>query len=114
MGFPTGLNHASANADKHFSHNLVQAFTTLSNTSPFPTNACGDVTTNVTWLGGNANDNIGLTDPFGTVPDFRPVSGSPALTNATDFACLTGFDVVSYRGAFGADNWLAGWAKFDF
>jgi hypothetical protein len=113
MGFPTGLNHTSGNTnpDKNFSHNLVQAFTNVG--SSFPVSGCGVVGSTLSYSGGNANDNILLIDPFGATPDYRPQTGSPALTNAPDFSCLTGFEPVSYRGAFGADNWLAGWAKYD-
>lgn len=115
MGFPTGVNHTSnnTNPDKNFSHNLVQAFTSV---GTFPvTSGCGVATSNFSYAGGNANDNIQLANPFGATPDYRPLAGSPALTNAPDFSCLSGFETVSFRGAFSAtDNWLAGWAKYDY
>jgi hypothetical protein len=117
MGFPTGLNHSSTNADKNFSNNLVQAYT---NVGTFPiVPGCGDAATILSWTGGNANDNIGLVNPFGATPDYRPAAGSPALTAGTDFGCLTAscqtgfFETVSYRGAFdGTTNWLEGWAAY--
>lgn len=117
MGFITGLDHSSQNADKNFCHNIVQAFTTLVKPTPFPVVTC-DASTNIIITGGYANDNISLTNPFGSVPDFRPAAGSPALTNATSFTGLPAFfDHVSYRGAFDvntsmSNNWLAGWANY--
>jgi hypothetical protein len=33
------------------------------------------------------------------------------LTGAS-FTGLTGFDVVTHRGAFGTSDWTAGWANF--
>ena len=65
----------------------------------------------------------GLTDPFKYAPFFsttaagRPnyllKAGSPALSGAS-FAGLTGFQNVSYRGAFdGTNDWTSGWATFD-
>jgi hypothetical protein len=114
MGFPTGVNHTSnnTNADKNFSHNVVQAFTSVG-TFPIVT-GCGDATSIVSFAGGNANDNVLLANPFGATPDYRPLTGSPAL-GTVDFSCTSGLQAVSYRGAFSAtDNWLAGWAKYDY
>ncbi len=49
-----------------------------------------------------------------------PTVGSPLLTGAawTDAAVATGFDKVTYIGAFGptetaTDNWTSGWCNFD-
>ena len=45
----------------------------------------------------------------GTMPDLRPLSGS-SLLNSADFSLLSGFDVVTYRGAFGSSsNWMSTW-----
>ena len=116
FGFPTGLDYTTANADdKNFSHNLIAAYTTLTKPSAFPVVAgCGDASTDLIFTGG-------LTAPFAATPDYRPAAGSQALTAGTDFACFSGIceagfiSTVSYRGAFDAtNNWLAGWAKYDF
>lgn len=115
MGFPTGLNHTSnnTNTDKNFSHNVVHAFTNVGSSFPI-VSGCGDVLSNVSIAGGDANTGILLANPFGTTPDYRPLTGSPALSS-TDFSCTSGLQTVSYRGAFDAtNNWLAGWAKYDF
>ncbi len=57
---------------------------------------------------------IKLTNPlYSITPSFLPASGSPALSGA-DFTGLPSFfTTVSYRGAFGAENWTAGWANWD-
>jgi hypothetical protein len=61
----------------------------------------------------NAND-ISLQDPFNlTTPNFLPKAGSPALTGAVFNDDLDAFFTTGdYRGAFGANNWLAGWSRF--
>lgn len=52
--------------------------------------------------------------PANNVSNWIPISGSPALSGA-DFSNgnLSGFEVVSYRGAFGSDNWTTRWAQFN-
>ncbi|MCR6721734.1 MAG: hypothetical protein NVV59_15930 [Chitinophagaceae bacterium] len=57
---------------------------------------------------------IKLNNPlYSTAPNFLPADGSPALTGA-DFSGLPNFFTpVTYRGAFGIDNWTAGWTNFD-
>jgi hypothetical protein len=56
-----------------------------------------------------------LTSPYGspTALDFRPAAGSPALTGSNfAYPNLSSFENTAYVGAFGADNWMAGWASF--
>ena len=44
---------------------------------------------------------------------YTPLANSPLL-NAASFTGWTGFDTVSYIGAFdGSNNWMAGWTNFD-
>ena len=44
---------------------------------------------------------------------YTPIAGSPLL-DAASFAGWTGFDTVSYIGAFdGSNNWMSGWTNFD-
>jgi hypothetical protein len=75
--------------------------------------------------GAAANNSILLTNPFNvSAPDFRPTTGSPALSSASGFTDFTGFptgsghndfQVVSYRGAFdGTNDWTANWTNFNF
>lgn len=61
-------------------------------------------------------DAIKLTDPFKlNAPNFLPAAGSPALTGAAfDGVLASGFDKVTYKGAFGSTNWTSGWANFNF
>lgn len=57
-------------------------------------------------------DAVMLTDPFNlSAPNFLPKTGSPALSGT--FAAFAGIDNVTYRGAFGTNNWLATWTNFD-
>lgn len=48
---------------------------------------------------------------LGSAPNFKPKSGSPALSGAVQ---PTGgfFDNVTHKGAFGADDWMTGWTSF--
>ncbi|WP_395627057.1 hypothetical protein [Daejeonella sp.] len=58
-----------------------------------------------------------ITDPFNlTSPNLLPQSGSPALTGAAFAGDLTNsfFTATTYRGAFGTNNWMAGWTNFNF
>lgn len=70
-----------------------------------------------------ANGNTTYTDPNAIMleapfnwdaPNYLPKAGSPALTGAS----FTGLDAaffktdITYRGAFGSTNWLAGWGSF--
>nr|WP_294940800.1 hypothetical protein [uncultured Mucilaginibacter sp.] len=60
-------------------------------------------------------DLIGLADPFNFAkPGLLPNSNSPALIGAnfagTDYS--TGFETVTYRGAFGTQNWMEQWTNF--
>ena len=44
---------------------------------------------------------------------YTPIAGSPLL-GAASFNGWTGFDTVSYIGAFdGSNNWMSGWTNFD-
>jgi hypothetical protein len=62
-------------------------------------------------------EEIGLTDPFKlTAPNFLPKTGSPALSGADFTGLITGssswYTSTTFRGAFGADNWMNGWTNF--
>jgi hypothetical protein len=70
----------------------------------------------------SAND-VQLTNPFAIYPDgptgpvvdnWMPLGGSPALTGANfSDPVLAGFEVVTFKGAFGTTNWAANWAVFN-
>ncbi len=70
------------------------------------------------------SSSVQLTSPFNIYPDvplpannvnyWIPLSGSPALSGASfSNPNLAGFENVSFRGAFGTDNWTAGWTQFN-
>ncbi len=50
-----------------------------------------------------------------TAPNFIPQAGSPLLTGAVtgDKLADSFFTPVMYRGAFGTQNWVAGWTNFN-
>lgn len=72
----------------------------------------------------NDNASVQLINPFNIYPEvalpadnvnyWMPQGSSPAMSGA-DFSNsnLSGLVNVAFRGAFGADNWTAGWAQFN-
>ncbi|MBI5403217.1 MAG: T9SS type A sorting domain-containing protein [Ignavibacteriae bacterium] len=70
----------------------------------------------------NTNDQVMLTNAYGgyisnnwNASYFIPLAGSPALNSArvTNVNAVDPyFSSVNFRGAFGADNWAAGWTNF--
>jgi hypothetical protein len=69
-------------------------------------------------------NSVQLTSPFNIYPDvplpannvnfWIPLSGSPALSGASfTNPNLSGLEPVSFRGAFGTDNWMASWTQFN-
>lgn len=50
-----------------------------------------------------------------TAPNFVPQAGSPLLRGAIGGGKLANENItpVTYKGAFGTDNWLQGWTNFD-
>lgn len=70
----------------------------------------------------NNVDNLTITDIIGTSmisltsPNLLPAAGSPLLTGASfSNTRLTDsfFTAVTYRGAFGTENWTSGWCNWD-
>ena len=63
----------------------------------------------------NTSD-VGYTAPYNySSPDFTPAANSPVLSGVFPFTDpkLSGFAVVTYRGAVGPnDNWYKGWTRF--
>lgn len=64
------------------------------------------------------NTELGVVDAFNLLsPNFTLTGSSPLLTGASFAdASLSGdsfFEVVSFRGAFGAQNWTEGWCNWD-
>jgi len=102
-----------------FSGNLTLADQTGGTVTPDPSAFINSFNTVYT-----DNSSVQLTSPFAIYPNvplpannvgnWMPVSGSPALSGS-DFSNpnLSGFEAVSYRGAFGTNNWTIGWAQFN-
>lgn len=125
MGWPVGLKidgdscQANANAGLLKVKNTVLAACITNLDSAATTTAWGITPWYMTSGWDNMaypnNTDLQLTSPFNYhSPDFRPAAGSPMLSGAsfTDPALASGFTSVNYRGAFGADNWTAGWTNF--
>lgn len=62
------------------------------------------------WTDSGLNANI--FEPLNGAPTFIPTVGSP-LTTGADFTGLSGFQVVTYRGAFGTTDWTNGWVNWN-
>ncbi|MCB9183271.1 MAG: T9SS C-terminal target domain-containing protein [Flavobacteriales bacterium] len=128
-GYPFGLyidgNSTQANAtngDLMFRSNVLAGMTTALDV---PTGQNWDQAAITTWFNtagwGNTvlanNTDLMVADGFNlSGPNFRPSAGSPLLSGA-DFSWspLTDsfFTSVNYRGAFGSEDWTAGWANWD-
>ena len=117
IAFDAGGTPGTPSYVSNFSYNTVQGYNSISTTASLDA-------TNTGFLGGDANDNLSLLDPFNqTAPDFRPASTSPLLTATTNFSGFLNtdgfFDTnATYRGAFAAtglgSSWDNGWAKYNY
>ena len=108
-----------------FRNNIIAGNGTTNNGGRVIRNfASGAPTNAIEWVSraAYANDTTAvaadlLTSPFNlTAPNFTPKANSVALTGAAftaDSVATTFFDRVSFRGAVGANNWLAKWTNFD-
>jgi hypothetical protein len=70
------------------------------------------------WNNSVTNDaaTLGLTIPMNlTAPGLLPTGGSTLLSGAdfTGNAADPFFQQVSFRGAFGTENWTSGWCNWD-
>lgn len=128
-GYPTGLyidgNSTQANAtngDLMFRGNVLAGMATPIDVPSGQNWDQAAITAWVSTAGWNnsvlaTNAELMLNDPFNlNSPNFRPQAGSP-LQSGADFSWspLTDsfFTPVSYRGAFGGEDWTAGWANWD-
>ncbi|HEX8376176.1 MAG TPA: hypothetical protein VF602_00050 [Pedobacter sp.] len=110
-------NHLSS-GESEFKNNLVFA-----NQAIFKVSTAGanfpDAAALSTFAGLTANANTTLanaaaadiTNTSLSAPNLTLTTTSVAKTGAS-FTGLTGFDVVTYRGAMDTNNWAAGWANF--
>ena len=127
MGWPTGVkidgDSCHRNADSlwlAFQQNIVAGSSlSLDSVGPSATtwgisNWFNTMNTGNTLLAQSAD--VMLTTPHSySAPDFRPATGSPALSGASfaNAKLASGFDVTpTYRGAFGSENWMENWTSF--
>lgn len=108
IGYNTGINLEVGAANvANIAYNLIHGYTTAS-TVALPA-------TNTTWTGCNANDNLLLSNPYGTGVNFQPypLGGASPAESGANFTGLSGFTTVAYRGAFPADSndWLGAWTN---
>lgn len=117
------------NGESIFRNNLVHSYNKFLS-SPFADATATFATSNQTVLTNAAlltlmtnatNNNTVLADrnaamltaPFNfTAPNFLPAAGSPALTGANYTGMSAFFTTGTFRGAFGATNWMQGWTSF--
>lgn len=126
MAYPTGVMIDGSAAEANATAGLLQIRNTIlaGNIANFEL-ASGSTFDISGWFNtpsfGNsiltANSDVMLADAFNlTNPNPVPNIGSPALSGA-DFtnANLADafFTTVTYKGAFGTDNWLANWTNFN-
>jgi PKD repeat protein len=126
MGWPNGVFIEGDSAAKNANNDLLQMSNTFVSGS---TVALKKSTVNITfdvaaWYNTagkrdsvlTENTEVMLNNPFAAVPNCLPLTGSPVLNRASfTNSRLTNsfFDVTSYVGAFGSDNWTATWTNFD-
>jgi len=124
-GWPTGLlldaptTQANATAGSLKMMNVVIAGTPAANLLRVENNGTFDV---AGWFNTASMGNMAMEDLSGlninnafnqTTPNFRPETGSPLLTGASFTGMDPFFTQVTYKGAFGTEDWTAGWANFD-
>mgnify|MGYP003382188696 CR=1 FL=1 len=123
-GFPTGLlvdgSSCETNADAGELKVTRCAYAAMGSLLAVASGSTWDIQT---WFdnGGNMSyaDNaaLGVADPFNlTSPSFVLNGGSPLAAGASfGEADLSDpfFEQVSYKGAFGSDNWTSGWCNWD-
>ena len=127
MGWPTGLYldrsgtiNGAINGTNYVKNSIIAGSTTKSvDTTGSPNLTFDPVNWFTTTNSGRiftSNSQVMLENPANLLaPDFRPKTGSPALTGATAVPAEAFFDAAggSFVGAFGSTDWTAGWANFN-
>jgi len=131
MGWRVGLRMDGAGVQNAATGDTVQfRYSIFAGNVRLGDSASGNFGTQA-WLQNGAYNNtifsaasdVQLTNPFAVYPDgptgpvvnnWMPLGGSPALTGANfSNPNLSGFEVVTFKGAFGTTNWTANWAVFN-
>jgi hypothetical protein len=122
LGYRDGLriegsgSQAKATGDTlEFKNNIIAGCKGKYAEAAFDTAYLANVATSNRVYAGNANDSLKLAAPYTpSAYDFRPQSGSPALTGASFTNIkLSDFSNTTYVGAFdGTNNWLDSWTNF--
>lgn len=126
MGWPTGIKIDGDSCQNNANNGLLKVKNTVISAAALNLDSAATTTAwgISAWYGTAgwdnmiyaANTDVMLTNPFDyTNPNFRPSAGSPMLTGASfaDPFLASGFSTVTYRGAFGADDWTADWTNFN-
>jgi hypothetical protein len=125
MGWPTGIRldgvntiQGAVNNNMWINNSIVAGW----NSASMDTVSSGNLNFNIdNWFtnsGGRKfvnNSEVMISDPFNLLsPNFIPLAGSPALTGAASPPADGFFDTsADFVGAFGTEDWTAGWAEFN-
>jgi PKD repeat protein len=125
MGYPTGILIDGTLSEGNATNDLLQVRnTTLAGcTTPLSVNSGSTFDIN-TWFNTSSYNNnilpntsdVNLTAPYASVPNAVPANNSPLLNGASFTNPLLSdpfFTPVTYRGAFGSENWAQCWTEFD-
>jgi hypothetical protein len=126
MGWPTGIKIDGDSCQNNANNGLLKVKNTVISAANLNLDSAATTTAwgISAWYGTAgwdnmiyaANTDVMLTNPFDyTNPNFRPSAGSPVLTGASfaDPFLASGFSTVTFRGAFGADDWTVDWTNFN-
>jgi hypothetical protein len=104
------------NNESQFMNNLVHAYVRPTSTSNQTLLSDAGIRTKVTTDGSTVyatREEIQLESPFTlNAPNFRPRTGSPALTGAIFTGLNSFFTSGTFRGAMGSTDWTTGWASW--
>lgn len=125
-GYPEGLNVESAGAASGLSNGTIDLRGVVLANVLTPIVGGGTVTTDqaTAYFNTGRNNEVITSSNLATLlfnasnfalsaPNFLPQPGSPLLAGAVTGGKVVGpfLMPVAYRGAFGTDNWLAGWTN---
>ena len=125
VGYPTGILLDGALTEANATNNDLQIRGSIVAGCPSPLETASGSTFDISsWFNTSGWGNSVVSDmntlslnlPMNlTSPTLLPGSGSPLLSGAnfTGHVSDPFFQQVSYRGAFGTDNWTSGWCNWD-